>query len=204
MLGRRILERFDNGEGEELKAFHTAGFLGTEFGPFWVPDPSAAQATVRPPAGMTGARYARRFVAEGFVVLAFDYRGWGESDSKLMSVEPQPKAEPGQELTIKVKPLRGQMDYADQTEDIRAAVSFIVGEPGVDAERVALPTYEVATAVPTVATGVKKGGAWVVSASGGVQFQPWGFATALEEVADVATDRTEALGDRPGTSWWWD
>src|SRR5689334_248610 len=26
-----------------------------------------------------GALYARRFVKEGFVVLAFDYRGWGES-----------------------------------------------------------------------------------------------------------------------------
>ena len=30
------------------------------------------------------------------------------------------------------------MDYADQTEDIRAAVSYIVGEPGVDAARIAL------------------------------------------------------------------
>jgi hypothetical protein len=55
-----IGQKLTVGEGEELKAFHTAGFLGTEFGPFFVPDPSAAQATVRPPAGMTGARYARR------------------------------------------------------------------------------------------------------------------------------------------------
>lgn len=73
-----------------------------------------------------------------------------------------------------------------------------------DADRVPLPTYEVATSVPTVATGVKKGGSWVVSASGGVQFQPWGFATTLEEVADVAADRTAALDDRPSSSWWWD
>jgi hypothetical protein len=48
------------GEGEELKAFHTAGFLGSEFGPFFVPDPQEAQETVTPPVGMTGARYARR------------------------------------------------------------------------------------------------------------------------------------------------
>ena len=55
-----IGQKLTVGEGEELKAFHTGGFLGSEFGPFFVPDPLEAQATVRPPAGMTGARYARR------------------------------------------------------------------------------------------------------------------------------------------------
>ena len=32
-----------------------------------------------------------RFVQAGFVFLAFDYRGWGESDSRLMSIDKQPK-----------------------------------------------------------------------------------------------------------------
>ena len=32
-----IGQRFDLGEGEELKAFHTAGFLGSEYGPFLIP-----------------------------------------------------------------------------------------------------------------------------------------------------------------------
>ena len=40
-----------------------------------------------------GALYANRFVKEGFVVLAFDYRGWGESDCKLMMTEAMPKAD---------------------------------------------------------------------------------------------------------------
>src|SRR5437773_3588667 len=34
-----IGQRFDNGEAEELKAFHTAGFLGSEYGPFVIPFP---------------------------------------------------------------------------------------------------------------------------------------------------------------------
>ena len=38
-----------NGEAEELKAFQTGGFLGTEFGPFRVPYPADAVAAVRPP-----------------------------------------------------------------------------------------------------------------------------------------------------------
>lgn len=55
-----IGQRFDVGEGEELKAFHTAGFLGTEYGPFIVPDPETAQASVEPPAGMTEGRFVNR------------------------------------------------------------------------------------------------------------------------------------------------
>ncbi len=43
-----IGQRFDLGEGEELKAFTTAGFLGSEFGPFNVPFPEAAADSVRP------------------------------------------------------------------------------------------------------------------------------------------------------------
>ncbi|MCC6694140.1 MAG: DUF1501 domain-containing protein [Candidatus Hydrogenedentes bacterium] len=55
-----IGQRFDQGEAEELKAFHTAGFLGNEFGPFFVPNPEEAQASVQPPAGMTESRFVNR------------------------------------------------------------------------------------------------------------------------------------------------
>jgi hypothetical protein len=55
-----IGQRFTVGEGEELKAFHTAGFLGNEFGPFLIPDPSQGLESVRPPVGMSGKRFERR------------------------------------------------------------------------------------------------------------------------------------------------
>ena len=56
-----IGQRLDGiGEQEELKAFTTAGFLGTEFGPFNLPFPQDASAAVRPPKGMTAARFAER------------------------------------------------------------------------------------------------------------------------------------------------
>jgi len=58
-----IGQGFDNGEGEELKAFHTAGFLGSEFGPFFVPNPEEAQASVQPPKGMTQERFQARHKA---------------------------------------------------------------------------------------------------------------------------------------------
>lgn len=85
-----------------------------------------------------GALYAKRFVKEGFVVLAFDYRGWGESDCKLTLPEPMPKADADGTVTVKARPLRWQMDMADQTLDIRCALSFLAGESCVDAERIGL------------------------------------------------------------------
>ena len=45
---------------EELKAFTTAGFFGSEYGPFNLPYPLDAIAAVRPPKGMTRERFARR------------------------------------------------------------------------------------------------------------------------------------------------
>jgi hypothetical protein len=58
-----IGQRFTLGEREELKAFHTAGFLGSEYGPFMVPFPSQASKAVEPPAGMTLERFRRRYRA---------------------------------------------------------------------------------------------------------------------------------------------
>jgi len=55
-----IGQRFDVGEGEELKAFHTAGFLGSEYGPFMISNPEQALDSVRPPAGMSPGRFENR------------------------------------------------------------------------------------------------------------------------------------------------
>jgi len=88
--------------------------------------------------GGTQARVAPLFAKEGYVVLAFDYRGWGLSESQLMAVEQQPAPGEKNEMTLKVRALRWQMNMIDQTEDIRAAISFLAGEPGVDKERIGL------------------------------------------------------------------
>jgi len=55
-----IGQRFNVGEGEELKAFHSAGFLGNEFGPFLIPDPSSGLESVQPPVGMDSKRFEKR------------------------------------------------------------------------------------------------------------------------------------------------
>ena len=55
-----IGQRFDVGEGEELKAFTSAGFLGSEFGPFNVAYPDSAKDVVTPPGGMSPGRFEDR------------------------------------------------------------------------------------------------------------------------------------------------
>jgi hypothetical protein len=62
----------------------------------------------------------------------------------------------------------------------------------------------VPTSVPTVASGLKKGNTWVLSASGGVQFQPWQFATADREVAELRDERLAAVSARPASGCHWD
>lgn len=48
------------GEKEELKAFTTAGFFGSDYGPMNLPFPEEAARSVRPPEGMTPERFANR------------------------------------------------------------------------------------------------------------------------------------------------
>ncbi len=76
--------------------------------------------------------------------------------------------------------------------------------PLLDEAGLALPIYAVPRQVPTVASGIKKGSRWVLSASGGVQFQPWAFVDSTVEAADVGRQRTLALASRPETGFCWE
>jgi hypothetical protein len=86
-----IGQRLDGvGESEELKAFTTGGFLGTEYGPFNLPYPMDAVNAVRPPKGVSRERFAnreryfKRLVKESpFGELASDYH----QESMLRSFE---------------------------------------------------------------------------------------------------------------------
>lgn len=51
------------GESEELKAFTTGGFFGSEFSPMNLPHPELASKAVQPPGGMSPDRFARRYKA---------------------------------------------------------------------------------------------------------------------------------------------
>jgi hypothetical protein len=49
------------GESDGLKAFHTAGFLGSEHGPFFITDPKDAASSTRPSEYVGATRFAARY-----------------------------------------------------------------------------------------------------------------------------------------------
>jgi dienelactone hydrolase len=82
--------------------------------------------------------YAPHFAAAGYVVLTFDYRGWGDSDSRLILKEKMPKLDKNNEATVRVQAIREVVDPLDQTEDIFSCIDYISGESRVDSKRIGL------------------------------------------------------------------
>ena len=84
------------------------------------------------------AMYAEAFAQHGYTCLTFDYRGWGESDGKLIPLADTPMlTEPG-ETTVKARVLREIVDPVDQTTDVRNCLAYLMSEDGVDPGRTGL------------------------------------------------------------------
>jgi dienelactone hydrolase len=81
---------------------------------------------------------APEIAAAGFFVLTFDYRGWGDSDSRLVVRGEIPEPDENGMVTVRAQAIRQLVDPVDQQQDIDAAISFIEGEPGVDRKLIGL------------------------------------------------------------------
>jgi uncharacterized protein len=82
--------------------------------------------------------YAKWFSKGGFAVLTFDYRGWGESDAKLVPVGNIPKPDANGEVTIRARAAREIVDPFDQIRDIANCLDYLASEPRVDEDRIGL------------------------------------------------------------------
>ncbi|HUZ51336.1 MAG TPA: alpha/beta fold hydrolase [Streptosporangiaceae bacterium] len=82
--------------------------------------------------------YAPHFAAAGYVVMVFDYRTWGESDGKPVPVAGEPMLTEAGERTIRVRVIGEVVDPVDHVTDVRAALAYLLAEPGVDPDRVGL------------------------------------------------------------------
>jgi dienelactone hydrolase len=78
------------------------------------------------------------FARAGYLVVTFDYRGWGASDSRVVLTKPQPSRSAGPRFTAEVLEVREVVDPIDQTADILNVVSWVYGEPNCDRERIGL------------------------------------------------------------------
>jgi dienelactone hydrolase len=77
------------------------------------------------------------FARAGYLVVAFDYRGWGKSDGRLVLAGKRPAKKDGK-LIAEVTEVRGVVDPLDQTTDIMNAIHWAVGDALCDPERIGL------------------------------------------------------------------
>lgn len=77
------------------------------------------------------------FARAGYLVIAFDYRGWGNSDSRLILAGGKPTRKDGK-LIAEVKEVREVVDPIDQTTDILNAIHWAAGEKPCDPNRIGL------------------------------------------------------------------
>src|SRR6185295_181877 len=80
------------------------------------------------------------FARAGYVVVVFDYRGWGESDSRVVLTRPGTDAphKPGQPFNAEVREVREVVDPLDQATDIFNVIHWAMGEAAVDKTRIGL------------------------------------------------------------------
>ena len=83
-------------------------------------------------------KYAARFAARGLVAMAIDYRTYGYSGGDVLLLEPDTTTDERAvwERDARIQIKRTNLNNFRETEDFRAAVSYLQTEPGVDAERI--------------------------------------------------------------------
>ena len=88
------------------------------------------------------SRQAQDIAAAGYLVVVFDYRGWGRSDSRVVLTAAAPASDaPGRQGTrfnAEVREIREVVDPIEQAEDILNVIHWAAGESRVDRERIGL------------------------------------------------------------------
>jgi pimeloyl-ACP methyl ester carboxylesterase len=94
--------------------------------------------------GGTAANFRRDSIDlanAGYLVLSFDYRGWGESDSRLILTGPspvKPVSGQSQKFTAEVVEVREVVDPLEFVTDWFNAIHWAMSEPMADKDRIGL------------------------------------------------------------------
>lgn len=77
------------------------------------------------------------FARAGYLVVALDYRGWGNSDSRLVLADKNVEQQNGK-MIAEVKEVREVVDPIDQTTDILNAINWVAGDKQCDPDRIGI------------------------------------------------------------------
>lgn len=75
--------------------------------------------------------YAPKFAARGFVVLAFDYKSWGQSDGPLIPIDSLAQTEEAIEVDLSAIHIRKVVNPYSMLADVRASLNYLSGEAQV-------------------------------------------------------------------------
>ena len=79
------------------------------------------------------------FAQAGYLVVAFDYRGWGESDSRVVLVDKHaPAQKQNYHFTAEVQEVREVVEPLDMVVDWLNAINWAVGDPQCDPDKIGL------------------------------------------------------------------
>jgi dienelactone hydrolase len=78
------------------------------------------------------------FARAGYFVVTFDYRGWGESNSRLILTGPAPAEKKANRFSAEVQEVREVVDPLDMTTDWLNAMHWLQGEAQCDKARIGL------------------------------------------------------------------
>ncbi|MEH6582993.1 MAG: alpha/beta fold hydrolase, partial [Halioglobus sp.] len=82
--------------------------------------------------------YAPQFARLGFIVLSFDFKGWGESNGPLLLKGALPATEERSVVNVEVDHVRKIINPRSMVEDARAALNYLAGEPQVLANTIGI------------------------------------------------------------------
>ena len=80
-------------------------------------------------------RDAVEFARAGYLAVAFDYRGWGNSDARVILAQPAPKGNP-RRFQAEVIAIREVIDPVEQGRDWLNALHWLQSEPMCDTSRI--------------------------------------------------------------------
>lgn len=188
---------------KELEVFSEGTRLAAEMFTPTTPPPAGGYPAILLCHGWGGlkdhlARYAEKFAAAGFMAMTFDYRGWGDSDGRIIPLRDAPRLLEAGERTMPVRVLREIVDPIDQTADIRNCLAFLASEPGVDPARIGIwgTSYGGGHAVFTAANDDRIKA--VVAQIGGFGFPPEHRDWALGRAAAKARGEIDPLVPQDG------
>lgn len=90
------------------------------------------------PKSHLNSTYAPHFCNAGLIACTFDYRGWFESDARLITMDAQPEADADGYIQVRAKKVRDIVDPIDQNRDIHSVIDYLLGLPEADRTRFGL------------------------------------------------------------------